>query len=216
MFKITDNIIMKRLIILASLLFASFCLFAEEDKVVRSDFGLTTGIPVYSRNDDLVSIEESRAIFGITTDVSFRLAKPLRFLLGADVTADLMFDGSDYNHHLDYAGWAGIRFYPGFGGLAFSVAYALGSRTDFICESDYEKKKIVLDGRELEYFDKSSKAWSESTAWGNGFRVGFDYDFLYDNSHVFAPALGAYYRCMPRGNNNWDNIFSIYITFGLQ
>ncbi|MBQ1629458.1 MAG: hypothetical protein II098_09945 [Treponema sp.] len=204
----------KRLLTCAAFIFISIAAFAEEDKIVRTDIGLTTGIPVYGKNDDAVSIEESRGIFGITSDISFRLANPLRFLIGADVTADLMFDGSDYNHHLDYAGWAGIRFYPGLGNLAFSIAYAIGSRTDFICESDFEKKKLALNSVEYEYYEKSSKAWSESTAWGNGFRIGFDYDLLYNNNRRVAPAFGGYYRCMPRGNNNWDNIFAVYINLG--
>ena len=52
-----------------------------------------------------------------------------------------------------------------------------------------------------------------STAWGNGFRISVGYDFAYGRKNVFAPALGVYYRCIPRGSDFWDNVLAAYISF---
>lgn len=188
--------------------------FAEVDKIIRTDIGFTSGIPVYSHRDDAFNIEDSRVIIGSFADISFKLGNPLRFLLGADAMCDFMWGGDDYNHHLDYAGWAGIKFYPGIGGLNFSIAYALGCRTDFVSFTERVQVKNPLTGEMLPLYKSESDSYIDSTAWGNGFRISFDYDFLYGNDRNFAPALGGYYRCMPRGNDKWDNIFSIYISFG--
>ncbi len=213
-FKSSDNKSMKKIILCFCFLLISFFAFAETDSIVRTDLGFSTGIPVYSHRDDTVTFEESRAIIGTFADISFKLGQPLRFLFGADVMSDFMWGGTDYNYHLDYAGWAGIKFYPGFGGLNFSISYALGSRTDFVSVTDKKLNFYDYNGSSIPYFKEESDTYVESTAWGNGFRISFDYDFLYGNDNSFAPALGGYYRCMPRGNDNWDNIFAVYISFG--
>ena len=81
------------------------------------------------------------------------------------------------------------------------MVYALGARTDFI------EEEILED-------DGSSKKRSvvESTAWGNGFKIGVEYDFLYNSDKRSLPALGFFYRLMPRGGKSYDNIFAFYIN----
>ena len=184
---------MKKLLILFAFLFASISVWPEQDKILKYDFGISTGIPVYSRNDESVFTEESRVIIGTTADVSLQLIKPLRFLVGTDVCADFMWNSDEHNYHLDYSFFCGIKVYPNLFGFNTSIAYLLGSRTDFI-NNDME--------------DSIS-----STAWGNGFRISVGYDFAYGRGNVFAPAVGCYYRCVPRGDNYWDNILALYINF---
>lgn len=204
---------MKKLLILFAFLFASISVWSEQDKILKYDFGISTGIPVYSRNDESVFTEESRVIIGTTADVSLQLIKPLRFLVGTDVCADFMWNSDEHNYHLDYSFWSGIKFFPGFGGLNLSIAYALGSRTDFIKTCDKSIESFEYNGNSYHYINKETDSYIESTAWGNGFRISIDYDFSYENKLMFLPALGGYYRCMPRGNNNWDNIFAVYVSF---
>lgn len=207
---------MKKLLFIFVLIFTSFLSFAEQDKKVGCDIGLTTGVPVYSHRDDNVSIEESRIIVGSFADVSFKLTEPFRFIMGVDFNTDFMWSADSLNYHLDYAGWAGLKFYPGLAGLNFSIAYALGSRYDFVNKCTKSIKEYDLLSYSILYIDKKNDYYSESTAWGNGFRISFDYDFLYGSNRNVAPALGGYYRCMPRGNNNWDNIFAVYVSLGFN
>ena len=207
---------MKKYIFCFFLFFGTIFCFAETDKIVRTDIGFTTGIPIYSHRDDNINTEDSRVIIGTFSDISFRLGEPVRFLVGADCNCDFMWGGRDYNHHLDYAGWAGIKVYPGVGGLNFSISYALGSRTDFVSATETKFKTYSINGERLTILENETDSYVESTAWGNGFRIGFDYDFMYGNDNSFAPALGGYYRCMPRGNDMWDNIFAVYISFGFN
>lgn len=205
---------MKRLLVLFAFLFTSISAWSEQDKILKYDFGISTEIPVYSRNDEAIFTEESRVIIGTFADLSLRLIEPLRLLAGADVCSDFMWNSDEHNFHLDYAFWSGIKIFPGLGGLNFSVAYALGCRTDFIKTCDKSVKSYDFNGTPYYYIEKDTDSYIESTAWGNGFRISIDYDFSYQNKYDFLPALGGYYRCMPRGNNNWDNIFAVYVSFG--
>ena len=102
LFKNTDNYYMKKLLILFAFLFASISVWSEQDKILKYDFGISTGIPVYSRNDESVFTEESRVIIGTTADVSLQLIKPLRFLVGTDVCADLsvVYAEACYSFHI--------------------------------------------------------------------------------------------------------------------
>ncbi len=194
--RIVNNRAKKRCLLLVLMLFFSFA-FAE-NKIVGFDFGLVTGIPVYG---DTSSPYKNRVVIGSNGDISLKVGTPLKILFGYDLIGDLNWDKSEHSNHLDYAFWTGIKVYPGFGGLNGSLAYALGARTDFIDEEilnedgSYKKLSVV-----------------ESSAWGNGFRIGVEYDFLHNSDKKTLPALGFYYRLMPRGEKSYDNIFAFYVN----
>lgn len=187
---------------LVFLLIFSFA-FAEKtsgNKIVGFDVGLVTCIPVYG---DSSSPYKNRVIIGSDGDISFKVGAPLKILFGYDLIGDINWDKNEHSNHLDYAFWSGIKIYPGFGGLNGTLAYALGARTDFIdeeisTEEGTSKKRSVV----------------ETTAWGNGFKIGVEYDFLYNSEKKTLPALGFFYRLMPRGKNSYDNIFAFYINMG--
>lgn len=193
----------KRLFFVAFVLICCQFLFAgksqnNENKIVGMDIGISSGIPFYgsdhiSELNDMVNDGDFyRFIIGATANVNFILGKPLKLMFGSDILYDSVWNGADYSNHLDYAFWTGMKFYPGIGGLNGSVAYCLGCRTDFVNNS-------VQD------------TVTDSSAWGNGFRLAIEYDFKYGTNHKCFPILGAYYRCMPRGHNDWDNILAAYL-----
>lgn len=192
----------KNFAVLVFLLIFSFA-FAEKssgNKIVGFDVGLVTCIPVYG---DSSSPYKNRVIIGSDGDISFKVGAPLKILFGYDLIGDINWDKNEHSNHLDYAFWSGIKVYPGFGGLNGTLAYALGARTDFIDE-------------EISTDEGTSKKRSvvETTAWGNGFKIGVEYDFLYNSGKKTLPALGFFYRLMPRGKNSYDNIFAFYINMG--
>ncbi len=94
---------------------------------------------------------------------------------------------------LDYSGNAGLRMYPGIGGMNIGVEYSLGCRQDYFRSG--EEDGIV-----------------SFTPFGNGFRFIAEYDFSIHTSG-YAPVVGVAWRHMPRGNNESDNIFSLYVSF---
>ena len=171
--------------------------FAQEKSLFGGDFGIATGIPVYGNTD---SPYNHRAILGCDGDVSLHLGQPLKLLLGYDFLADFNWDGDQRANHLDYCTWLGIKVYPGVGGLNSSLSYALGARTDFISEYYIDENTG----------NKKKRSEVEKSAWGNGFRLSVEYDFHYGSSFKSLPALGFYYRMMPRGSNSYDNIFAFY------
>lgn len=178
-----------------------FCaaLLYSERKTVGFDAALSTGFPIYG-NTSLVSkqnlSEPSRIIIGLDGDVTVKLGNPLRLIFGADTLFDLSWKGKNTNNHIDYAFFGGLKIYPNIAGLNTSISYALGRRTDTITNDSDDA--VVL-----------------SSAWGNGFRFSIEYDFLYGKTWKCAPIAGMYYRMMPRGGNNYDNIIAVYagITF---
>lgn len=187
------------------LIFSSFFGFAEKrpgprDKIIGFDVGLVTCIPVYG---DTSSPYKNRVVIGNDGDISLKIGAPLKILFGYDLIGDINWDKNEHSNHLDYAFWSGVKIYPGIGGLNGTLAYALGARTDFIDEKVFDENG-----------DSKTRSVVETTAWGNGFRIGVEYDFLYDSNRRTMPALGFFYRLMPRGNNNYDNIFAFYINMG--
>lgn len=176
----------------------SFC-YADSKKILGFDAGICTGIPFYGSdsvtkgNDEVFDKDYKRILIGSDADITFRFADPLKLVFGFDFLADFIWAGNDYSNHLDYAFWGGIKVYPGVGGLNASLAYALGCRTDFINNN-------VED------------SICRSSAWGNGFRLGIEYDFLYNTDHKCMPAIGTYYRMMPRGDKEYDNILAVYVN----
>lgn len=190
----------KVLYCLILLIFSNICIYAaSSEKVAVFNVGITSGIPFYgddsilASNDVVNGGEINRVLVGLSADVSFNLAIPIKLIAGSDLLADFIWGGSSYSNHLDYSFFCGIKVYPNLFGFNTSIAYLLGSRTDFI-NNDME--------------DSIS-----STAWGNGFRISVGYDFAYGRKNVFAPALGVYYRCIPRGSDFWDNVLAAYISF---
>ncbi len=178
------------------MLFFSF-VFAK-NKIVGFDFGLVTGIPVYG---DTSSPYKSRVIIGSDGDISLKVGTPLKILFGYDFISDLNWDKNEHSNHLDYAFWTGIKVYPGFGGLNGTLAYALGARTDFIDE------EILKEDGSCE-----KRSVAETSAWGNGFKIGVEYDFLHNSERKTLPAVGFFYRLMPRGGKSYDNIFAFYVN----
>jgi len=94
---------------------------------------------------------------------------------------------------LDWCGNAGLRLYPGLGGMNLGVEYSLGTRQDHV--------KIGNGDSDNSF-----------TPWGNGFRFVAEYDFS-AHTEAFAPVVGLAWRRMPRGSNVADNIFSLYFSF---
>ena len=172
--------------------------FAEEKKLFGGDAGLVFAIPVYG---DTSSPFSNRVLLGADGDISLTLGTPLKLMLGADLISDINWDGNKHKNHLDYAGWFGIKVYPGIAGLDAYLAYALGARTDYI-EEEYEN----------ELGEKQKKSVTETTAWGNGFKLGIEYDFLHGSERKTMPAIGFFYRMMPRGSKSYDNIFAFYVN----
>lgn len=181
------------------LIFASKSAVEPKDKIVGFDIGLATGIPFYgssyvtNTNDRVNDGDFYRFIIGASADLNFKLGDPIKFMVGADVLFDFIWKGNDYSNHIDYAFFTGLKFYPGIGGLNGSIAYCLGCRNDF---ANNEVEDSI----------------THSSAWGNGFRLGIEYDFKYGSNHKCLPSIGTYYRCMPRGENEWDNILAAYFA----
>lgn len=190
---------MKKIVCFILFVFSFGVSFAESKKIIGFDAGLCTGLPFYGSdeltkcNDRVFDKDYRRILIGTDADVSVKIGEPLKLVFGFDFLADLIWSGSDYSNHLDYAFWGGVKVYPGFGGLNGSLAYALGCRTDYI-NNDVEDSIC------------------RSSAWGNGFRIGIEYDFLYGTDYKCLPAIGTYYRMMPRGNKEYDNILAVYIN----
>ncbi|MGP1457767.1 MAG: hypothetical protein ACTTKL_00420 [Treponema sp.] len=170
-----------------------------EKKAIGFDAALATGVPLYGSGTNAPSARDDaphRIIFGVDADMTVKIAAPLYLLVGADTLFDAAWSGSHSAVRIDYAFFGGLKVYPNIGGLNASVAYALGRRTDTESSEGGEKA-------------------AASSAWGNGFRLSVEYDFLYRRSQRCAPVLGMYYRMMPRGGNTYDNIIAVYagVTF---
>jgi len=172
-------------------------LFAEDlasgNKV---EFGIGSGYVFYgdhSIKDKIDSIGDPSQ-FVVAGDAAYliRLNGPVYFCLGADLLFDGHWNGGNHVYVLDYCGDAGFRIYPGIAGLACTVNYCIGRETAF-----YKLPSPVGDG-------------TESSSWGNGYKFGVAYDFSY-NSDGIAPEVGMNFRHMPRGGNESDNIFCVYI-----
>lgn len=185
------------LILFASLSFAK-TKTQKKNNIVGFDVGIVTGLPVYTSgevshaNDHVNDGKTSRVVIGGLFDVSFKVMSPLKIMLGFDLLSDFNWGGGEHANYLDYAFWAGLKIYPGIAGFNFFVDYALGQRADFIDNDEIDE--------------------TNTAAWGNGFRVGIEYDFLHNSEHRFMPSVGFYYRLMPRGDDQYDNIFAIYVT----
>ena len=163
------------------------------------EFGIGSGYVFYGNSEtrDRNSKLDSPGQFVVNTSVGyhFPLAEPVRLYLGAEGMFDLRWDGGKHIHMFDYAGLLGFQIYPGLAGLMISIDYALGRRTDY----------VDLTGND---------AYWESTQWGNGFKIGIQYDFLHGH-FKFSPVVGAAWRRMPRGDGA-DNILSVFLKLTIN
>ena len=173
-----------------------------DERLFGTDLALCTGIPFYGSEavrtaDELSGSENSpgRVIIGTSADMRFMASEQVGFTAGGDLLCDFIWSGAVHANHLDYAFFGGVKVYPVLQGFNFSVCYALGSRSDF-------------------YAADSHDSWAEQAKWGNGFRIALEYDFAYGTAHHF-PAVGTYWRFMPRGGNVYDNVLAAYLSFPL-
>jgi hypothetical protein len=193
---------MKKICIVAVVLLALSSLFAENTKQFGFDLGLSSGGPVYSgtTNDSVSHITDmngfKRIILGFNGDFFYSPVEQIHLFTGADTLADFLWNEGWYSYHFDYAFLLGAKVYPFSGSFAASVAYALGCRNDYYNTAD--------NGSVTSY-----------ARWGNGFRLGVEFDFSKLLNQKYIPTLGFYYRFMPRGSDMYDNIFAVYVSMEL-
>lgn len=184
----------KLLFIIFLILFSNSVFFANSDSFFTTEISLGTGISIYdsntgdSRKSLLNTSDFKRIIIGLTADTNLNISAPLKIMFGAETFCDFLWAGSDYFNTFDYAFFTGIKVFPTRTGFNFSISYVLGNRTD--------------------YFDEAPK--QDTKAWGNGFRISLQYDFMEEKEYKIKPHAGAYYRCVPRGNYNTDHILCLY------
>jgi hypothetical protein len=193
---------MKKIGIVVLALLALTPLFAENVKQFGFDAGISSGYPLYGGTvtDSVSPITGingfKRIIIGLNGDVFYSPVDQIHLFTGADTLADFLWDGGWYSYHFDYAFLFGVKVYPFSSGLAFSAAYALGSRNDY-------------------YNTTGTGSVTSYAKWGNGFRLGAEFDFSKLLNTRYIPSLGFYYRFMPRGGDMYDNIFAAYISVEL-
>lgn len=224
----------KSVFFLFVLILLTSAVFAESSKrLVTFDAGISTGIPVYG--DPVLRKENAsltdggkHAIVGTVCDINFRLSDGITFFVGNDNIFDFIWNKSTddgktaYFHHIDSSFFPGLKVYPGLGGFNISCSYSVGTRWDF--HSKVTPAQSENPGENSDPTDEDSGITSsimksqiasdgiteiDSAFWGNGFRIGLEYDFSY-NSSSNLPSVGVYYRFCPRGNYHWDNVFSLY------
>lgn len=176
----------------------SACFAKEKTSSLGFQFGIGSGYVFYgdraTKNliSDMNSDDFSRFILSGDAGMFADIADNVQFTVETEMLSDLFWKGSEHCYFLDYAFLTGFRVYPGLGGLSFSVAYALGRRTNIV--------KLNTDDTDV-----------SSTSWGNGYKLGIEYDMKYGTGGI-APVLGAYWRHMPRGGSS-DNTLSVYFRF---
>lgn len=186
-----DNLFMNRKIFLLLLIFSFFAIPAFSK--TGFEFGIGSGHVFYGDDDvkDMSKSLSSSSQCILATDALclIPLNDFLIFSLGGDTVFDFQWKGSDHIYLIDYAFLLGFRAYPNLGGTFFSVDYALGRRTDFISTENHDS--------------------TQSTKWGNGFKIAVGYDFSYHLSS-FAPLIAISLKNMPRGGSR-DNLFCVSI-----
>lgn len=185
----------KRACIFACILLLAAPLFATN---IGFEFGLGSGYVFYGsntiRNRNKQLSDPAQVVLNMQTGLLYKIAPQVHFCLGFDSMSDMRWSGGTGIHMIDYAGLAGFHVYPGLAGLALTVEYALGRRTDFISLHDGDDDEV------------------HHTQWGNGFKCGLAYDFAY-KGEGWAPIVGASWRHMPRGGSN-DDIIAVFLKFG--
>lgn len=186
----------KILIPLLLIFFSETFVFAHQG--VGFNWGLLTGLPVYSDQELLDSINKiskdtpNRAVVGTFVDLTVGLSEILALYGGAQARCDFLWNSDEYFHDFDLNFFGGLKVSPWDFGLIFSVAYAPGFRTTF--------------------YDFAEEKGTSNSSWGNGFRVGVEYDILYTFDVAVSPAVGVLYEFFPRGDYTYDNLFSFYVA----
>ena len=180
---------MKKFLILSAVLL-SFSLPAFSK--TGFEFGIGSGYVFYGSQEvkdrnKAVGSSSNQTVLETDAAMLFPLSEYVIFSVGADTLIDFRWKGSNNVNLIDYAGLLGFRVYPGLGGFFVSVDYALGRRTDVISIGDNDT--------------------TESTKWGNGFKLGIAYDFSY-HLRMMAPVLSASIKSMPRGGSR-DTVFVV-------
>lgn len=179
-------------------------LFGQNQSFFSNEICLGTGVPIYAdsissqRKDILASDDYKRIAAGLSYNAVLNISEPIKIAFGADLMTDFLWDGKQFYHTLDYAFCAGIKVFPGNQGLNLGIDYTIGNRADFLKEPVQTQEGIS--------YSKSSN----SKAWGNGFKLCIQYDFLNSSPGKVKPLLGVYYRCIPRGSNLTDHTLCIY------
>lgn len=189
---------MKKSLLFAFLMmFASGLAFSNSSSFFTTEVSLGTGISIYDSNGDtlrkdlLSQKDYKRIVAGLTLDTNLNISDPLKIMFGAEAFSDFLWNSPQYYNSLDYAFFTGIKVYPNKTGLNISISYVLGNRTDFFTNDELEKQ-------------------NDTKAWGNGFRIAIQYDFMEERDYKIKPNIGGYYRCIPRGDYNRDHILCIY------
>lgn len=199
--------------------------FAQKMRIFSSEIVLGTGIPIYAdnqnseRKDILASSDYKRVVAGLSYNAILSLSEPIKLEFGADLMSDFLWDSTKYYHTLDYAFCTGIKVFPGAQGLNLSISYILGNRTDFYLRSEHINTVPESSEGDSGSGGEGSAAITDnvrniqtvqSKAWGNGFKLSIQYDFLNSAETKVKPVVGAYYRCIPRGSNLTDHTLCIY------
>ena len=186
----------KKISVVFILILFNIVAFAQE-RLFNWDIALSSGIPIHSsttestKTEILINADFKRIIAGFTGDVVINITEPVKFGLGADAFCEFLWDGSAHHNSLDYSFHGGIKIYPNLGGFNFSIAYVFGSEYTFYNTEEAGKSDYA-------------------SAWGNGFRFAFEYDFFYNEEAKVYPIVGGYYKFMPRGNYTFDHIIAVY------
>lgn len=187
---------MKKIFSILTVLVMSLFAVCAEDLASgnKFEFGIGSGYVFYGDHEmkDHIDSIGDPSQFVLAGDCAYliRLNGPVYFCLGADILFDGHWNGGHHVYIWDYCGEAGFRIYPGIAGLACNVNYCLGRATEF--------------------YDLTDSEGSGSSAWGNGYKFGVVYDFSY-NSDGIAPEIGINFRHMPRGGNESDNVFCVFL-----
>lgn len=201
---------MKKIVAILTLMICfSAGLFASEYKFVNFEVGPMTGFPFYGANelyDEVQAVRDDegvRLVFGATGDMRFDLMPEFSLYLGVDILSDFVWNKSEYSNHLDYAFFFGGKVYPTNTGFSVNIAYGSGSR------SDYTGKKGDNNAGA-----SAPQKPSYAAYWGNGFKLGFEYDFSRNSNFKHMPVVGAYWKNMPRGKNLRDSTLSFAAKLG--
>ncbi|MBQ7159584.1 MAG: hypothetical protein IJS09_09225 [Treponema sp.] len=162
------------------------------------EFGIGSGYIFYgnkeTRTRNSLLNSPGQMVLNTSAGYHFPLADPVRLYAGVEGAFDLRWDGGNHIYMFDYAALIGFQIYPGLAGLMFTVDYAFGHRSDWVSIG-------------------TTEGW-EHSEWGNGFKIGIQYDFLH-NVFSYSPVIGVSWRRMPRGDGA-DNILSVFLKLTIN
>ena len=190
---------MKKILAVLAFVFVANTVFAYQNFFGVSA-GLMSGIPFYGSSEinDLnreVS-DQSRIIIGGLAYIHFNVSDNATFFFGSDLLCDFIWQGtSEHSNHLNYDFSIGIKIFPNLAGFCTGLGYVLGARTDFI--------------------ETEEGSYSGTSAWGNGIKLLAEYNFAHDGKSRYYPTLGLFWKILPRGNHEFDNMICAYIMANL-